>query len=142
MNDRYLFRGKRVDNGEWVIGYYHQAKYFKSDDDLIDFITIPHPDIKNADNDIFIVIPETVGQCTGLKDKNGKLIFEWDILMFTNDDGEKTPYKVKWSTSLAQYIISMGDRIFDTMDYWDKWIEYYEIIGNTHDNPELLEVER
>ena len=131
MNDRYLFRGKRVDNGEWVVGY---CVCLNGNRHRI------YTGCGNYYPGYFEVIPETVGQCTGLKDKNGKLIFEGDILMFTSDDGEKTPYKVKWSTSLAQYIISMGDRIFDTMDYWDKWIEYYEIIGNTHDNPELLEV--
>lgn len=71
-----LFRGKRTDNGEWVEGYYYKAKYCRTDDKLCDYITIPHPKEYNEPNSHYIVNPETVGQCIGLKDRNGINIFE------------------------------------------------------------------
>ena len=136
MTDRYLFRGKRADNGEWVYGgIYHQPKDEVKDENF--YI------IGGSLNDVgcaYEVIPETVGQCTGLKDKNGKLIYEDDILIFTNDDGEKTPYEVQWSEKYAGYVIAMRNGAVDTMDGWDEYYQYFEIIGNIHDNPELLEV--
>ena len=130
MNDRYLFRGKRADNGEWVVGDLMQWN-----DGTMRICVEDGDDSKITRT----VIPETVGQCTGLKDKNGKLIFEGDILLFTNEDGEKTPYEVMWSKVQNAYMVST-DELGDTMDCWNKWGEYYEIIGNSHDNPELLEV--
>ena len=85
------------------------------------------------------VIPETVGEYTGLTDKNGKKIFEGDILEFTYDDA-KSFHIVQWSYEYAGWATQNIEEKYDaeTMDFWDEYRECYEIIGNIHDNPELL----
>lgn len=85
-----LFRGKRTDNGEWVEGYYYKAKYCRTDDKLCDYITIPYIEQCNLPNSHYIVNPETVGQCIGLKDRNGINIFEGDMVMFPISDEQHT----------------------------------------------------
>lgn len=130
MNNRYLFRGKRKDNKKWVYGNYA----------FTDINGKQHFIFQNKAFDCE-VIPETVGQCTGLKDKNGKLIFEGDILRFVNDDGETSNYEVYWSNDEAGWCIKKEDA-FDAMDCWNETRESFEVIGNIYDNPELLEVER
>lgn len=139
MNNRYIFRGKRKDNGEWVYGgiYYQKADEVKEEAVYI---------IGGSLNDVGVayeVIPETVIQCTGMKDKNGRLIFEGDLLRFTNSDNEQSIYKVFYDDVYAGYRIQeMGLGGLDEMSNWEDSREYFEVIGNIHDNPELLEAER
>lgn len=127
-----LFRGKRVDNGEWVEGF-----FTKSGDRT--FILI--------DNDFAVgyvkmkeVIPETVGQYTGLTDKNGKKIFEGDILS-ERPDGNKRVYvgTAEWDDerALFRFIIKDNPKYFACLGTYST---SYKVIGNIHDNPELLEV--
>lgn len=71
-----LYRGKRVDNGEWVEGLLWKKKYNTSKLFMSYF-----PD-KDDNEEVVVIDPETVGQYTGLKDKNGKKIFEGDIVEF------------------------------------------------------------
>ena len=135
MNDRYLYRAKRTDNGEWVEGHlitdeHDEKKCF------IGYVFGTNDDGTPHDYDVVEVDQSTICQCIGLKDKHGKLIFENDIVK--HDFGE---YQigvqlaiVKYDSKYACYQIKP---IFDWM-YCDK--SDCEVIGNIFDNPELLEV--
>lgn len=127
-----LFRGKSEFNGEWVYGYYYMAKYYRSEPELYDYITIPHPEAHNAPSEHIPVIHETVGQYTGLTDKNGKKIFEGDIV--------QAYFRNNHSKQIFQVVFDDGMFLFDNgcakVPKYD--ICAMEVIGNIHDNPELL----
>ena len=137
MNREILFRGKRTDNGEWVDGYlcecHHKdtGKYDYAIQEMFENGYIMHE-----------VIPETVGQYTGLTDKNGRKIFEGDILgahLDVNYPENETIAVIVWANN-AWCIQELGaepDIIGDDELKNDGW----EIIGNIYDNPELLEVD-
>lgn len=143
MNREILFRGKRADNGEWVEGYcvkldnkayIARIKRLQNDEEVLLYVE---------------VIPETVGQYTGLTDKNDKKIFEGDIIKFTTWDcqGSDTQHigVVKlaygmwsiWKSSNSEYWGADGAFGLYMVHSGDDEIE---VIGNIHDNPELLEV--
>ena len=130
-----LFRGKRIDNGEWVEGYYYKAKYCRTDDELCDYITVPHPKEYNEPSLHYIVNPETVGQYTGLKDKNGTKIFEGDIVAMPAYGGGKHK---------AVVYFKGGKFAVDGSNYGFKDIapKRMEVIGNIHDNPEAMRTRR
>ena len=130
-----LFRGKRLGIGEWVEGYFFKAKLYRSDDELSEFITVPRPEVKGLSSDDFLVDPDTVGQFTGLTDKNGTKIFEGDIVKY----GDHLMVVV-WYEFLASFMLafSIDGNYHETMS--NSHI-YLEVIGNIHDNPKLLEVE-
>jgi uncharacterized phage protein (TIGR01671 family) len=121
----YKFRGKRADNGEWVYGYYH-------------FDDTGHYDshyITTSEFYVHEVISETVGQFTGLTDKNGKEIYEGDIVVDKSWQNEK-PQVVTWeSRFLLTYTDGYGVQRYD---YTGDFSKKFEVIGNIHDNPELL----
>ena len=125
-----LFRGKRTDNGrQWVYGY-----FFKSWGNCY----ILHGMVE--------VVPETIGQFTGLKDKNGTNIFEGDILEISiKDSDEKIVYKfgaVEFSTRSLEYIIRSKEGLvcgFNSILNSAGFYEFgLEVIGNIYDNKELL----
>ena len=130
MEERYLFKAKRVDNGEWVQGFL--ARY------------IPNCECANIVNDFDILVPvkaDTICQCTGLKDKNGKLMWENDILVGHLDDDfpEDTTYTmVVWHNN-GFYTKEQGSEDVLAIDEFDQ--EHFEVCGNRFDNPELMGVE-
>ena len=128
-----LFRGKRADTGDWVKGFYGQKPNpFSEDGKPIRHCIVDLPPFG------YCVDPETVGQFTGRRDKNGKRVFEGDILDLLYG---KYRGVVLWSNHDQCYIISQnGDKNLHLDDFGNYGkSEYYEVIGNIHDNPELLE---
>ena len=148
-----LFRGKRIDNGEWVYGYAVKGNYKKGQIFIAKSIGIGYffTGCITADE----VISETVGQYTGLIDKNGKKIFEGDIcqVVYTDRmcDTDGKHYENEHEM-FEEVVFEKGTFCFETTIediafyrpiefdiYWKQKIKYFEVIGNIHDNPELLE---
>lgn len=114
MEDRYLFKGKEKDGGKWL--------------EWNAIAGIPHN---------VTILTDTICQCTGLKDRNGKLIWENDIIAYRDCTEEK--YVIAWELDKAcfeyqQYSCSIMN--FDELSSCE-----VEVIGNIFDNPELLESE-
>ena len=145
MESRYLYRGKRIDNGKWVEGSLVTGVFFRLGQE------IPYmfcPNLADYDcfedfseeNGIFEVDPSTICQCTGLKDKNGRLIFENDILSGHIDVGfpeDETRKRVVWhENGWCTNELRCDD--YEELDDFDS--ENFEVIGNMIDNPELLKV--
>ena len=144
MNDRYLYRAKRCDTGEWVEGncindgvtgqvFIHAAGN-----------TVNESDKVGEDGCLrfvaFEVDPSTICQCTGLKDKHGKLIWENDIMVAHLDDKfpEDTTYtRVVWDNN-GFCTKEQGSEDIQPLDKFDQ--EYFEVCGNIFDNMEMLEV--
>ena len=129
------FRGKTYD-GMWIEGaYYHANKNYGNPDDVHCIIpTTESLDYEQA-LEYFVVSPVTVGQYTGLKDKNGKRIFEGDIVTRILFD-ELYQYEVVYQSGYASFY---GIRKGGFISFGDDG-DCFEVIGNIHDNPELLEV--
>lgn len=125
-----LFRGKRIDNGEWVYGYYvHIGPVSCKRAYII-------PEYASATY-VIEVSPSTVGQFTGLTDRNGKKIFEGDIAETSDFNSEDGYGEIIWDEQTARFAISGSTNILfaDFDNYFGNEIE---VIGNIHDNSELL----
>ena len=160
MEDRYLFKAKRFDNGEWVQGYL-----------IYSFTGVPII-VTEYDHILMLVTkyevdPKTICQCTGLKDKNGKLIWENDIVDFLGHKGAINfecggfgigyQKNIDWEEIQANIMRVTGcenilyacenDNYISLWEiYWnfnndDDSVNTVEVIGNIFDNPELLESE-
>lgn len=168
-----LFRGKRIDNGEWVEGYYAElpvgslaATIFSNDDEIvcedtasyiIKVFAKQHSNYSNStplqviECEKYEVIPETVGRYTGLTDKNGTKIFEGDIVQSCASENEKD-WKI-WIVDFNDgcfcfksnsYVLKNRRKFrYETNLLCEDEISFYGlvVIGNIHDNPELLEQE-
>ena len=124
MEDRYLFKAKRVDNGKWVVWNIFSGLY-------------------GADID-----KSTICQCTGLKDKNGKLIWENDVVKATVRQNSLCQsstysdfYQVAYHKKNCYFYLKKKNNnlLFD--GNWSYYLKTIEVIGNVFDNPELLESE-
>lgn len=141
-----LFRGKRADNGEWVEGYY--VKIPEPYTGKVKHIIIPLTTaLWHVTEGLSVhedVIPETVGQWTGLTDKAGKKIFEGDICNETVLSEEKSltieylsaSYYFKYIDDPYHCMTPLDDNEFGLEGSW------LAVIGNIHDNPELLEANK
>ena len=136
MNERFLSRGKRKDNGAWETGFLVIKRWDCSDERyfITDKMTGWHTP----------VIPETVGQCTGRKYANDKLLFEGDIVKWYSDYDDTWGYShtaeyygvVVWNANDYCWNIKVNDELIPFNDYdWDISM----VVGNIHDNPELLQ---
>ena len=125
-----LFRGKRKDNGKWVYGFITGLCGYSTDKQTGEVTHIDSCYMRNC-----CIDANTVGQYTGLPDKNGKKIFEGDIVILPTTDEYCV---IQWSECDAMFSIVEGSCESNFGYYWGKDVE---VIGNIHDNPELLESE-
>ena len=136
-----LFRGKRLNNGEWVEGFYNHLPCgrFGADEHMIQTV------LENGKiGMLYDSVPSPVGQYTGLPDKHDKRIFEGDVVSQIWYD-----YEEPRDTSFGEVVYCECDCSFSVMDdEKDKivplgscaaYVWEVEVIGNVHDNPELLE---
>lgn len=139
MNREILFKAKRKDNGEWVEGYLMDENY----------INVPFNDYDACGrfDDPIEIDPETICQFTGLTDKNGRKIWENDIVKCPKRKEEYELYRVVWRKDFADFGVEPIKPKFEAkypMGLSKELTIYgrdYEVIGNVFDNPELLEVE-
>lgn len=159
MEDKYLFKAKIKENNntgyeelDWIIGNLvveqSTGRHF--------IIDLSHFDENTKLCDVMVEVdPSTICRCTGLKDKNGKLMWENDIVSFEDTGEEGYEYKEgfdfvnkakvefaegRWSlTDFVSDNSGVMDEMYDHAEFMEFW-QYCEVIGNVFDNPELLEV--
>ena len=123
-----LFKGKRIDNGEWVEG----NLFIPDKEDTPTQICIGTNIIRIT----YDIIPETIGQYTGLTDKNGTKIFEGDIVKTDKFSEPNKQYIIKFDLQFGAFIGQDKYNIYFVT--FDGDSDQFGIIGNIHDNPELL----
>jgi uncharacterized phage protein (TIGR01671 family) len=151
MNERHLFRGKRVDNGEWIYGcyIYHDERHHITTGNHDKYDVVLYGNIKSQGLEVKQVDSATLSQCTGLKDKHGTLIFEGDVVkdeagrimrvQYSEHFQQMRLYSLNEISKkhLGELSAKFGVHIFD----WIYPKMSLEIIGNIHDNPGLLKGE-
>lgn len=129
-----LFRGKRLDNGKWVNGYVTRIKHSDDKGKVESYYF-------NALDELgwvaeCVVSAETVCQYTGLTDKNGRKIFEGDILLYIDRECPNDILRELVAWNGFSWVARMGKRDI-VMTEWE--CKHMEVIGNILDNPELME---
>ena len=137
MEDRYLFKAKRIDNGEWIVGYLYRLS-----ENNPPFIML------RKYGESYEVDEHTICQCTGLQDKNGNLIWENDVVKATvrqnslcQSSSYSDFYQVAYHEKNCYFYLKKKNNnlLFD--GNWSYYLKSIEVIGNIFDNPELLESE-
>ena len=135
MNREILFKAKRKDNSEWVEGYYRRIPCMG----MLEHYIMP----RNPKNRMeqYAIAPDTLCQYTGLTDKNGKRIWENDILKANLDESypeDITYIKILWD----EYRFCTNENYSTDIEALKKWdAEHFQVCGNIFDNADLLEVE-
>ena len=140
MNREIKFRGKRIDDGKWVHGSYTSMREKNRNNPFCQVESkIFHRIWQWEDGDWnmggyanYEVIPETVGQYTGLKDKNGVKIYEGDIIEHTIS-GNISVHEVYFDNEMLEFGLRYSGELFHC-----QFNDEFELVGNIHDNPELL----
>jgi uncharacterized phage protein (TIGR01671 family) len=140
-----LFRGKRKDNGKWVYGGSllqfapGDSCYIAPSSGMVYIAEDDAGNIARLASDIPVIIPETVGQFTGLT-ANGTKIFEGDIVEITDDEG-RTDFSDGGIGTVGFFdgLWYVNGQVHNALYDLDKCY-HIEVIGNIHDNPELMEV--
>ena len=127
-----LFRGKRTINGDWVYGDFVHGNERKS---LRDSIFVYDSETQSFND--YEINPSTLGQYTGLTDKNGKRIFEGDVVKTDKFSEPNKQYIIKYDLQFGAFIGQ--DRYNVYFVTFDGDSGDFEVIGNITDNPELLE---
>ena len=131
MNDRFLFRAKRMDNGEWAEGFLVKKHGLFFIYDIINSDTCRQP---NYDVD-----PSTICQCTGLKDRNGLLIWENDICDRKEPYPEIVTYtKGDWTLDYSYVTGRERGSCYCNLGFYTNERMSVSVMGNIFDNPELM----
>lgn len=142
MEDRYLSKAKRISDGEWVVGYIIRYGYTGKEK----YYIVPS---YASDLYCFLIDKNTICRCTGLKDKNGNLIWENDVIKHHFGDiyaqirygAYQSCFDSQKTEHIGFYVDWSGGRHYrKDLGYWINMVNA-EVVGNIFDNPELLESE-
>lgn len=143
-----LYRGKRIDNGEWIYwNRFGRLTDINGEPIRVEINTSALRPYAFYVNELPLIDEETVGEYTGLTDKNGKKIFEGDIVKTWRNTIGKIEFGQYWDEEIeADFYgytwIGKGEYEESITLSLDKRWNGHEVIGNIHDNPELLEVKK
>lgn len=130
-----LFKGKRIDNDEWIDGYYQKRHDFLGNEEHLIFYADGHTVWDHTE-----VSSGTICQFTGLCDKNGKRIWENDVVWLVCN-GEEHVYQIVWDNSELDFKATNGEENYGLNFEYLLCCDEIEVIGNIFDNPELLQEE-
>ena len=148
-----LFKAKRIDTGEWVVGSLIQTSYLGSIRSWISSEQEDKARLREVSSNqavwrAFEVRTDTICQCAGLKDKNGKMIWENDVVKATvrqnslcQSSSYSDFYQISYQEKYCYFYLKKKNNnlLFD--GNWSYYLKSIEVIGNIFDNPELLESE-